>query len=659
VIRSARPKLAEVPLPDLSFDAQLIKPRDYATYRIAAGSRQYSPPLPQRVRDPVIQSGGEIHAMNNRRSLPVCLALLAMCSLVFPVTVVAAPQAYRPNVLVMLADDAGYGDFSFVGNTNLATPVIDSLARDGAVLRQFMVQPFCSPTRAEFLTGRCHPRTGVRGVTTGQERMAADERTIAEVFHDAGYVTGCFGKWHNGTQWPWHPRARGFETFYGFTEGHWGDYVDPPLEHDGRFIRGSGYIVDALTTEAVAFMAASHAAGKPFFCYVPFNTPHSPMTVPDADWNRHREIAIQATSPATENLPHTRAALAMVENLDRNVGRLLAEIERLGLADDTIVVFFSDNGPNGQRWNAGLRGVKGSTDDGGVRSVCCLRYPGRIKPGTVVHQVTGAIDLLPTLAGLAGVAATPRKPLDGLDLTPLVCGEGSVADDRVIISRNGPKVSGRTTRFRLDAEGRLYDMQADPGQTRDLTKDEPAEAARLAAMVAAYRRDIIATGPATATEPFAVGHPGSPLTELPARDGKPRGDVQRNNKHANCTFFTSWTKPDDAIEWSVDVKQPGSYEVELWYTCPPGDAGSTVTLSCGGATLAATITPGWDPPLNTGDDRVPRVEGFDKEFRPLTLGKIDLPAGPATLRLQATQIPGRSVADVRRIVLVPARNRND
>jgi len=591
--------------------------------------------------------------MNRRRLLPVFVTSLVVCSPVFPATGTAAPQADRPNVLVMLADDAGYGDFSFVDNTNLATPVIDSLARDGAVLRQFIVQPFCSPTRAEFLTGRCHPRTGVRGVTSGQERMAADERTIAEVFRDAGYATGCFGKWHNGTQWPWHPRARGFDTFRGFTEGHWGDYVDPPLEEDGRFIRGSGYIADDLTTRAIAFMASSHAAGRPFFCYVPFNTPHSPMSVPDADWTRPRDITLHATDPARENPEFTRAALAMVENLDRNAGRLLAEVDRLGLAADTIVVFFSDNGPNGQRWNAGLRGIKGSTDDGGVRSVCCLRYPRRVRPGTTVAQVTGAIDLLPTLAGLAGVLISPRKPLDGIDLAPVLCGSGTVADDRALVSRNGNKLSARTTRHRLDAEGRLYDMQADPGQTRDIASERPAEAARLTETIAAYRRDIVATSPPTATEPFAVGHPGSPLTELPARDGQPRGGVQRNNKHANCTFFTAWTKPEDAIEWRVDVRQAGRYEVDLWYTCPPADAGSTVTLSCGGAMVAGTITPGWDPPLNSGDDRVPRGEGYDKEFRPLRLGVIDLPAGPATLRLAATKIPARSVADVRRLVLVP------
>ena len=188
-------------------DGQAVAARDYVSFCVEDGRRIYTPP-----------------------PCPNVFAATKPAAAVPPAPPTGGPR--RPNVLVMLADDAGYGDFSLVGNTNLSTPAIDSLARDGGLLQQFMVQPFCSPTRAEFLTGRCHPRTGVRGVTTGQERMAAGERTIAEDFRDAGYATGCFGKWHNGTQWPWHPRARGFDTFYGFTEGHWGDYIDPPLEHD-------------------------------------------------------------------------------------------------------------------------------------------------------------------------------------------------------------------------------------------------------------------------------------------------------------------------------------------------------------------------------------------------------------------------------------------
>src|SRR5947209_20348390 len=145
----------------------------------------------------------------------------------------ARSDAAKPNVVVILTDDQGHGDLSLHGNTNLRTPHVDSLARDGARFERFCVQPVCSPTRAEFLTGRYHPRGGVRNVTSGGERLNLDEKTIADTFRAAGYATACFGKWHNGSQYPYHPTARGFDEFYGFTSGHWGDSFDPPLDHNG------------------------------------------------------------------------------------------------------------------------------------------------------------------------------------------------------------------------------------------------------------------------------------------------------------------------------------------------------------------------------------------------------------------------------------------
>src|SRR5512137_2606482 len=175
--------------------------------------------------------------------------------LVFALVAVAAQlsAATRPNVLIFLADDAGWGDFSLTGNSNLKTPNIDSIGRSGAVLDRFYVCSVCAPTRAEFLTGRYHSRGGVRGVSTGQERLNTDEKTVADAFKAAGYATGAFGKWHNGSQWPYHPNARGFDEYYGFTSGHWGEYFDPPLEHNGRFVRGKDYITDDLTDHALAF----------------------------------------------------------------------------------------------------------------------------------------------------------------------------------------------------------------------------------------------------------------------------------------------------------------------------------------------------------------------------------------------------------------------
>jgi len=599
-----------------------------------------------------------------KNCVPFSIVAAMVVACLAPAAAGASPTvSQRPNVVVILADDAGYGDYSFVGNTNLSTPAIDSLARDGAVLSQFFVQPVCSPTRAELLTGRYAPRSGVRGVSLGQERMAPAERTLANVFHDAGHATGCFGKWHNGTQWPYHPQARGFDTFYGFTEGHWNSYHDAPMEHDGRFVRGTGYIADDITSHAIDFVRRSQAAGKPFLCYLALNTPHSPMDVPDDEWNRFRDKPIGLRGPEGdgEDLAFTRAALAMMENLDANVGRVLATLQSLGIADDTILVFFSDNGPNSSRWCDGMRGRKGSTDDGGVRSVCCLRWTGRIRPGTRISQLAGAIDLLPTLAGLAGVALGPTQPLDGLDLAPLLLGTAeaeSVAQQaaaRTICASFAGKVSVRSQTHRLDAEGRLYHMDADPGQTRDLAKAEPEASARLRALAAAWRRDVLNAVPPPEEERFPVAAPGAPQTELPARDGVPHGGVARSSKAPNCSSFTNWKTTDDSITWTVDVLTAGQYDAELWYTCPEADAGSTIALACGPASTQATMQPGWDPPLDTNHDRVPRKgEGFDKDFRPLALGRIELAAGPATLTLRATTIPGSSVADVRRLVLVPS-----
>ncbi len=311
-------------------------------------------------------------------------------------------EAAPPNVVVILTDDQGWGDLSCHGNTNLQTPRIDSLARDGALFERFYVCPVCSPTRAEFLTGRYHLKGGVVNVSTGGERLDLDERTIADIFKGAGYSTGMFGKWHNGIQYPYHPTGRGFDEFYGFCSGHWGDYFSPPLDHNGQIVQGQGFMADDLTSHAIDYIKQQQ--GRPFFCYLALNTPHSPMQVPDPYWERFKDLdpQLKATNPAQENLPMTRAALAMVENIDDNVGRLLDALHEQKLADNTIVAFFCDNGPNSFRWNGGMKGRKGQTDEGGVRSPLLVRWPGKIPAGKRVEPVAGAIDLLPTLADLAG-----------------------------------------------------------------------------------------------------------------------------------------------------------------------------------------------------------------------------------------------------------------
>ncbi len=229
------------------------------------------------------------------------------------------------------------------------------------------------------------------------KRLNTDEKTLADALKAAGYATACFGKWHNGSQWPYHPNARGFDEYYGFTSGHWGEYFDPPLEHNGRSVRGKGYIVDDLTDHGLEFIQQKHE--QPFFCYFAYNVPHSPFCVPPAIWERFKDKPITQRGPdgEKENIEVTRAVLAMCESVDANVGRVLAKLDELKLRDNTIVIYFTDNGPNSFRYNGGMKGRKGSTDEGGVRVPCLVRCPAKIRPGTVVRPICGAIDLLPTL----------------------------------------------------------------------------------------------------------------------------------------------------------------------------------------------------------------------------------------------------------------------
>ena len=398
-------------------------------------------------------------------------------------------QAKLPNIVVILTDDQGWGDLSLSGNKNLATPHIDSLARDGASFERFYVCPVCSPTRAEFLTGRYHPRGGVYSTSAGGERLDLDEKTIADTFKAAGYTTGAFGKWHNGMQYPYHPNGRGFDEYYGFCSGHWGDYFSPPLEHNGRIVQGEGFCIDDFTNKAMELMEKANKADKPFFTYLPYNTPHSPMQVPDRWWNKFKDkkISMHNRDPKKENLPHLRCALAMCENIDWNVGRILKKLDELKIADDTIVVFFHDNGPNGVRWNGDMKGRKGSTDEGGVRSPLLVRWPGRIPKGTELKPIAAVIDLLPTLADCAGIPVVSKKKLDGRSLKPLLLGQKGRWKERIIFSHWKGRVSARTQTHRLDHTGKLFDMTADLGQRKDISKTNLALATRLREEVARWK----------------------------------------------------------------------------------------------------------------------------------------------------------------------------
>ncbi|MDT0552864.1 arylsulfatase [Urechidicola vernalis] len=554
----------------------------------------------------------------------------------------------KPNIVVFLADDQGWGDISFNGNTNVATPNIDKIGNEGASFDSFYVQAVCSPTRSEFLTGRYASRSGVYSTSAGGERIDLDETTIATIFQKAGYATGAFGKWHSGMQFPYHPNARGFEEFYGFCSGHWGSYFDPMLEHNGEIVKGSGFLADDIASKAINFIEENKE--QPFLVYVPFNTPHSPMQVPEEYWSKfeNKELELKSRPGDKEDETFTKAALAMTENLDWNVGRILQKLKELQLNENTIVLYFTDNGPNGNRWNGEMKGRKGSTDEGGVRSPLFVKWPNKIKKGLKINQISGAIDLLPTLTSLADIEYSTTKKLDGIDLSNALFDIDSEKPNRLIFNYWREKLSVRNQLYRLDNANGLYNMTIDRGQNKDLSEEFPAIKSELLKAKEAYLNTVVGELPEKDLRTFPLGHPEEKITQIPARDGVGHGNIVRSNKYPNSSFYTNWIDIEDSIIWDVEVLESGNFEVMLYYTCAEGDEGSEIELSFGDSKVVTKIEEVFDTPLTGMEhDKIKRIESYVKEFKPLSMGVINLEKGEGQLKLKALKKPGKKVIDVR------------
>ena len=531
------------------------------------------------------------------------------------------------------------------GNLDMATPHIDSIAKNGAHFKYFYVQSVCSPTRAEFLTGRYHQRASVYSTSEGGERLDSDEITIADMFRASGYKTAAFGKWHNGMQYPYHPNARGFDEFYSFCSGHWGNYYSPMLEHNNRIVKGEGYIIDDFTNKAMDFIEKNQK--KPFFLYLPYATPHSPMQVPNRWWDKY-ENKDDFKMPVKVN-NHLRAALAMCENIDYNVGRLLKKLDDLNLSEDTIVLYLSDNGPNGDRWNGGMRGRKGSVYEGGLRSPLVIQWPGKIQPRREVKQISGVIDLMPTLADLCGVKLISKKALDGRSMKAELMGKEQMIE-RYLYANWGPRSSIRSQKYRYNKDGQLYDIENDSGEKVDVSKKHPLIAQKMKNKLQEITRDVVKEF--KKNRPFVITHPDSQFSQLPARDAKATGALKRSSRHPNCSYWHNWKSMDEYVYWDAKVEAEGDYEAVVYYTCKDGDQGSVLELSFSGESIEAKVGEAHDPPLKGMDeDHDPRKGSYVKDFKPLNMGIINLKKGKGLLKLKALKKPGEGLIDFRLLTL--------
>ncbi|GAB3319887.1 sulfatase-like hydrolase/transferase [Larkinella ripae] len=559
-----------------------------------------------------------------------------------------SPAPARPNVLFILTDDQGWGDLSLHGNRFVETPNLDRLARSGAQFERFFVSPLCAPTRASLLTGRYHLRTGTVSVTQGWERMRSDELTLAEVFRQNGYATGCFGKWHNGEHAPEDPNSQGFDEFLGFCAGHWNNYFDTHLQHNDRMVATKGFITDVLTDAALHFMGTHQS--RPFFCYVPYNAPHSPHQVPDRFFDKYK----------AKGLSDEEASIyGMVENLDDNVGRLLAKLDQLGLSQNTIVVFATDNGPNGHRFNGDMKGIKGSVDEGGVRVPLFVRWPGKIRPQTRIQPIAAHIDLLPTLVDLGGLRFKAVHPLDGRSLGGLLTGRTDTLADRMLFthvagmsSQGLPAEPGgvRTAQYRLvrrNGQTQLYDMLDDPAQTSDMAARQPQQVQTLQAAYDRWFGEVSQALDLSRPAPVAARR-----VLLQAPEARFSGQVRfkQGNGWAN-DWLINWQTPADSIWWDVVVTRPGGYQLSLAYTAPDAARGAVVTVTAAKQTVHQSLPGGFDPPLKASPDRIPRKEVYEKDWAWLSLGRLELPVGNQRIVLRASSVPKGQIAEVKALRL--------
>jgi len=376
--------------------------------------------------------------------------------------------------------------------------------------------------------------------------------------------------------------------------------------------------------------------------------------VPDKWFAKYDDLDITqgGTIPDREKVEHTRAALAMCENIDWNVGRIMDQLDKLGLEENTIVLYLSDNGPNGHRWNGGMKGTKGSTDEGGIRSPLIMNWKGTFDAGKKVNKIASSIDLLPTLCDLTGIPAKTNNPIDGLSIKTLLMDIDDNWEDRLIASHWRGKVSIRSQTHRLDHEGQLYDMINDPNQTMDISKEHEDVLESLTTAKKKWESEVLIELPKTDERTFDIGHPDYIYTQIPARDVTAHGNITRSNKYPNCSYFTNWTALTDKITCDTKVLADGIFEVDLYYTCPPSSVGSKFTLSLGEEKLQVTLTEAHDPPdMGMEHDRFERGESYVKDFKKLSLGRIKLKKGSSFLELKAQEIKGNELMDFRMLML--------
>lgn len=506
--------------------------------------------------------------------------------------------ADKPNVVIVITDDQGYGDLSCHGNPVLKTPHLDELYAESVRLKDYHVAPTCSPTRSAFLTGHWTNRTGVWHTIMGRSMLRENEVTMGQVFQDNGYATGMFGKWHLGDNYPFRPEDRGFSEVMrhggggvGQTPDYWDNaYFDGSYWHNGQPEAVKGFCTDVFFDYAKRFIKKQKEQKKPFLAYIATNAPHGPMHSPE-----------EFSEPYQSQNVNVANFFGMIANIDDNVGKLRSFLDSEGLAENTIFIFTTDNGTSSgdKVFNAGMRGKKGSQYDGGHRVPLFLHWPdGKMNKPLDVEPITGYVDVLPTLIDLCEIQPPSGVKFDGTSIKPLLSGSPP-ADwpDRILVT-DSQRVKDpikwkssavMTTRWRLNNGKELYDIKADPGQQNDIAAQHPAVVQRLTDFYEAWWAELLPTfSNATA---IYLGHPAENPARLTSHDWITTGSTPWNQSHIRRAM----TGPGNTGFWNVQVHEAGDYRIRLrrW----PEESGVAIDASLApGAEVpgakAFRVTPG-------------------------------------------------------------------
>jgi arylsulfatase len=565
----------------------------------------------------------------------------------------------RPNVLVVMTDDQGYPEVSAHGNPVLQTPNLDRLHGQSLRLSDYHVSPMCTPTRGQLLTGLDAARNGAVNVSSGRALLRPEVSTIADFYGEAGYSTGVFGKWHLGANYPFRPQDRGFQESVWYPSSsipsvpaYWGnDYFDDVYIHNGKEKRFEGYCADVFFNEAMRFMSDSVKSKKSFMCYLATNTPHGPFWPKEDDRKEIADVLAQSEFDHLDNNLKKRLALylGMIRNIDWNMGKLMKFLEDENLAEDTILIFKTDNGSllGPQYFNAGMRGKKTEIWEGGHRVPCFIRWPnGGFGKARDVGGLTQVQDILPTVLDLCGIKPRKKTKFDGISLASVLRGKKKVSEDRTLIinySRmpgfsNYPSPHSQTQmradqaavlwkRWRLLEDRELYDLASDPLQQKNVIDQHPEVVAKMRQQLYSWWDGVKHL--ANEEQRIIVGSKYENPSKLSATEwldvfvdqqGQIRRGVLKNGY------------------WLIDVARAGEYEIELrrWPKEADGSISGTLPDGSGTAlpiTQAMLFVSGHNH-LRIAEKKAYQFEGLTKRVTPKDKGvtfTMNLKKGPTAL----------------------------